>query len=228
MTATAGARSTSTGAPQDAHGARSAALDDGASRDDGSMRGALERIPDAGVKPRRPPVVASPSMQASGDPVEIVYERPAPPARRGLIVAGAALFAGSVLWVTARSLPGLGWIAVAAAITLAVLAVQSRFGGAAVLATRRVTLDPGARSLRVEHRRGALSIALADVAEVTHGKVTEGDGVTLDAVTLTLRGGAAQSFGVASPEAAEGAARAIRAAMEEGGEAGEAAADQSA
>lgn len=149
-------------------------------------------------------------------PIEIVYEHPAAPARWGVIAAGGALFAAVVLWVTARALPGPGWFVLAVAVAVAVLAAQSVLGGRAVLATRRVTADPGLRALRIEHRRGARAVALADVTEVAHGKVTTGDGVALDAVTLTLRGGEALAFGVASPEAAEGAARAIRALLDEG------------
>jgi hypothetical protein len=165
---------------------------------------------------------------ASERPMEIVYERPAAPARRGVIVAGAVAFAVVALWVTARALPGLGWFALAVVITAAVFAGQSLLGGS-VLATRRVTADPGARTLRVEHRRGARVVALGDVAAVTHGKVTAGDGVALDAVTLSLTDDAPLVFGVATPEAAEGAARAIRALLDEGAPAeGGGAEDQSA
>ena len=160
--------------------------------------------------------------------IEIVYERPAAPARGWAPVAGGALFVVVVLWVTERSLPGPGWFALAVAITAAVYAAQSLLGGAAVLSTRRVTVDPSAATLRIEHRRGERALALGDIEGVAHGKVTSGDGVALDAVTLTLRGGASVAFGVASPEAAEGAARAIRALMEAAGRGSEAEGDQSA
>ena len=143
--------------------------------------------------------------------MEIVYERPAAPARWGVTVAGGVLFAGVVLWVTARALPGLGWFALAVGITGAVFAAQSLLGDRAALATRTVVVDAGARTLRVEHRRGARVVALRDITGVASGKVTGGDGVALDAVTLTVAGASAVVFGVASPEAAEGAARAIRA-----------------
>lgn len=151
----------------------------------------------------------------SGAPIEIVYERPAAPPRRGVVVAGAVLFVAMALWVTARALPGPAWVLVAVAIGAAVLAAQLLLGGAGVLATTRVTADPAGRTLRIEHRRGERAVALGDVAEVANGKVTAGDGVALDAVTLALRGGATVVFGVASPEAAEGAARAIRALLDE-------------
>jgi len=160
-------------------------------------------------------------------PIEIVYERPAAPARAWVIVAGGVVFAGVVLWVTSRSLPGPGWFALAVALCAAVFAAQSLLGGGAVLSTRRVTVDPAARTLRVEHRRGARSLALGEIARVEHGKVVSGDGVSLDAVTLTLTGAEALSFGVASPEAAEGAARAIRALMDAADGKAEAEADQS-
>lgn len=146
-------------------------------------------------------------------PTEVVYEHPAPPARRWLVTAGGGAFVVLLLWVTARALPGLRWFAVAAGIAAAVAAAQSYFGRQAVLATRRVTADPGARTLRVAHRRGERVVAFDDVATVEHGRVVEGGGVSLDAVTLTLRAGETVCFGVASPEAAEGAARAIRAVM---------------
>lgn len=154
------------------------------------------------------------------DATEVIYEHPAPPARRWVIVAGGVLFVALALWVTARALPGPRWIVAVAAVGLAVVAVQSYFGGKAVLATRRVTADPAARTLRIVHRRGERVVAFGDVAGATHGRVVESDGVTLDAVTLTLRGGESVVFGVASPETAEGAARAIRALTGEGSEAG--------
>ncbi len=160
--------------------------------------------------------------------IEIVYERPAAPARGWVPVAGGALFVGVVLWVTERSLPGPGWFALAVALTVAVYGAQSLLGGAAVLSTRRVTVDPSAGTLRIEHRRGERALSLGDIAGVEHGKVTPGDGVALDAVTLTRRDGATVAFGVASPEAAEGAARAIRALMEAEGLEAEAGEDQSA
>ena len=215
MTATKGARSTSTGAPHEAHGARSLAVAARASVDGASMGGAaLERIPDGGVKPRRADARGRFAAQmASSDPVEIVYERPAAPARRGAIVAGGVVFAVALLWITARALPHPAWLGAAVVITVAVFAAQSLLGGRVVLATRRVTLDHGARALHIEHRRGARAVALADVATVAHGKVIAGDGVALDAVTLGLADGATVVFGVASPEAAEGAARAIRALL---------------
>ncbi len=141
--------------------------------------------------------------------MEIVYERPAAPARWGVTVAGGVHFAGVVLWVTARALPGAGWFALAVGITGAVFAAQSLLGDRAALATQRVVVD--GRTLRVEHRRGERVVALRDITGVASGKVTGGDGVALDAVTLTVAGASAVVFGVASPEAAEGAARAIRA-----------------
>jgi hypothetical protein len=151
---------------------------------------------------------------STGAPIEIVYERPAAPPRRWVIVAGAALFVALTLWVTASALPGPWWVLVAVAIGAGVLGAQLALGGAGVLATRRVTAD-AAGTLRIEHRRGERAVALSAVTEIAHGKVTAADGVALDAVTLTLRGGAAVAFGVASPEAAEGAARAIRALVDE-------------
>ncbi len=142
---------------------------------------------------------------------EIVYEHPAPPPRRWAIVVGGVLFVALALWVTARALPSPRWLVAAVAIGLAVVAVQSLLGGRGPLATTRVTADAGARTLRITHRRGERVVALGDIADAQHGRVVANDGVTLDAVTLTLRGGEAVSFGVASPETAEGAARAIRA-----------------
>lgn len=177
----------------------------------------MERIPDGGVKPRRAPRVIRSLEQMASDPIEIVYERPSPPARWWVTVAGGVVFAVVVLWVTARALPGPGWFALAVLVTLAVFGVQSAMGGGAVLATRRVTVDPAARTLRIEHRRGERVLALGDITGVAHGKVTSGDGVALDAVTLTLAGGGATlAFGVASPETAEGAARAVRALLVDG------------
>ena len=160
--------------------------------------------------------------------IEIVYERPAAPVRAWGPIAGGALFVVVVLWVTERSLPGPGWFALAVGLTAAIYAAQSLLGGGAVLSTRRVIVDPSAATLRIEHRRGERELSLSDIAGIAHGKVTSGDGVALDAVTLTLRDGSTVALGVASPEAAEGAARAIRALMEATGREAEAEGDQSA
>lgn len=148
------------------------------------------------------------------DAVEIVYERPAPPPRRWAIVAGGVVFVALALWVTARALPSPRWLAAAVAIGLIVLAAQSLLGGRGLLAAQRVTADASARTLRIAHRRGERVVAIGDITDAQHGRVVASDGVTLDAVTLTLRGAEAVSFAVASPETAEGAARAIRALMD--------------
>ena len=141
--------------------------------------------------------------------VEIVYEAPAAPRRW---MAGAAVFVLAVLWVTLRSLRGPRWFAAAAALCAVIYGVQALLGRATVLATRRVALVDGGRALRIEHRRGVRVVDLASVASVEAGTQVLPDGVTLDVVTVSVRDGAPLTFSVATAGAAEGAARAVRAA----------------
>lgn len=149
----------------------------------------------------------------STTPPEVLYLPPSTARQRAAAALGALVFAAGVLFLVSKVLQGVLPTLVAAVLVALVIGAQAWARRTALLSPTRVLVDHDAKTLVVEHRRGAVTVALGDITEVEHGTVTLGDGITLDAVTVKRGDADPVRFSTWNAASAEGAARALKAVL---------------
>ena len=145
--------------------------------------------------------------------LEVIYEPPPATRASWWAAVGAVVFVAGVAWLIARVMQR-PWIALAAlALVGALYAVQLVARHPKLLSPRRVVADTVARVVRVEHRRGVVTLDFDEIRDVSAGTTLLGDGLSLDSVTIARREGEAVTFSVLHKGAADGAERALKAVL---------------
>lgn len=150
-------------------------------------------------------------MSSDARSTEVVYAAPARTGAWWASLVGGVAFVAFVTWIAWRMFDD----PVAAVAVLALAAAAPLIlGRSGPLRVRRVTVDHADKSVTVAHATGTLRVPFDVVTAVTHGEELAGEGVTLDVVTIARASAPPIRFGVIDRAAAEGAARALRAALE--------------
>lgn len=145
--------------------------------------------------------------------LEVIYEPPPATRASWWAALGALVFVAGVFWLIARVMQR-PWIALAALVAVGALySVQFLARHPKLLSPRRVVADTVARVVRVEHRRGVVTLAFDEISDITAGTTLLGDGLSLDSVTIARREGEAVTFSVLHKGAADGAERALKAVL---------------
>lgn len=141
---------------------------------------------------------------------EVVYAAPARTGAWWVSLLGAAAFFAFVAWIVWRMVDHRG---VALAALLLAAGALLGFGRSGPLRVRRVLVDHPSKTVVVTHATGTLRVPFGEITAASHGIELVGEGITLDVVTLTRAAGSPVRFAALDRAAAEGAARALRAAL---------------